>query len=114
MAKVRFYFDEMMPRAPVQMLAQKSLEVVMANDVLMTGKVDSEHLAYAAEHGLVVVTFDRPFAGRSASRTDHQGLICLSGSQQDIGYIVRTLIKFAETYEAGHMLDRCFGFEITA
>ena len=44
MAKVSFYFDEMMPRAPVKQLEDQGYPVVMAVDVNMTGKEDSDHL----------------------------------------------------------------------
>jgi predicted nuclease of predicted toxin-antitoxin system len=98
--KVRFYFDEMMPRPPVEQLANRGIETVMANDVNMTEKSDDAHLIYATENGFVLVTFDRAFAGRTAKQTDHTGLILLSGQQDDVGMIVRTLTEFAEEYTA--------------
>jgi hypothetical protein len=84
----------------MQALIQRGFEVVMAVDVGMTGKNDdTEHLPFATEQGLVMVTFDRPFAGRTMSRTDHAGLICLSESiRHDIGRIVTVLIEFAEQH----------------
>ncbi|MBZ0298986.1 MAG: hypothetical protein K8J31_04560, partial [Anaerolineae bacterium] len=48
-------------------------------------------------NNLVVVTFDRPFAGRTMNRSDHSGLICLSESlRTDIGGMIRVLVEFAE------------------
>lgn len=99
MGKVSFYFDEMMPRSPVKQLQDQGYSVVMAVDVGMTGKEDTEHLKYASDEGLVMVTFDRPFAGKTAKLVNHAGLICLSGTQQDVGYIVRTLAEFSRNYE---------------
>lgn len=108
MANLDFYFDEMMPRAPVKPLSEFGHTVVMANDVGMTGKSDEAHLAYAAGLSLITVTFDRPFAGRAAKLTDHCGLICLSGTQENIGYIVRTLNEFAGSYSLDEIKDRVF------
>ena len=70
---VRFYFDEHMRRAVAQGLAQRGYVATMAVDVNMVGKDDdTEHLPYARDQGLVMVTFDRRFAGRTMSRTDLQ------------------------------------------
>lgn len=93
---ISFYFDEMMSRRAGEQLIQRGYTVVMAQDVKMQEKSDPEHLAYASEHKLVLVTFDRAFAGRTAQTEEHAGLICLSGSQDAIGMIVRSLTFFAE------------------
>ena len=107
--KVSFYCDEMMSRTATDQIIQRGYTVIMANDVGMTGKDDdTEHLPYAAGRGLVVVTFDRAFAGRASKRADHAGLICLSGSQNDIGLIVRTLIEFAEQHTPEDAIGRVF------
>jgi predicted nuclease of predicted toxin-antitoxin system len=97
---IRFYFDEHMARPVAEGLQGRGYEVIMAVDVAMQGKDDdTEHLVYAAEHALVIVTFDRPFAGRVMSRTDHAGLICLSEKlRNDIGTIIRLLSQFADRY----------------
>jgi predicted nuclease of predicted toxin-antitoxin system len=64
MAKISFYFDEMMRRKAAEELIKRGIEVVMAVDVGMTEKDDlTEHLPYATEHEMVLVTFDRKFAG---------------------------------------------------
>jgi predicted nuclease of predicted toxin-antitoxin system len=95
---ISFYFDEMMSRAAANQLINRGIVVVLANDVGMTKTDDSDHLAYATQYGHVMVTFDRPFAGRTTKSMNHSGLICLSGSQDDIGMMVRTLTDFVETY----------------
>jgi predicted nuclease of predicted toxin-antitoxin system len=101
MGKVSYYFDEMMSRTAANQLLKQGVEVVLANDVGMTGQEDSKHLEYAIQNGLIMVTFDRPFVGRTAkSNQQHKGLICLSSSQDDIGYIVRTLAEVSQMYSA--------------
>jgi hypothetical protein len=97
---IQFYFDEHMPRAVAEGVIHQGYDVMMAVDVNMEGKDDdTEHLSLANEHNLVMVTFDRPFAGRTMSRTDHAGLICLSETlRAGIGGMIRTLISFAEQH----------------
>lgn len=99
---IGFYFDEHMSRAVADNLIKKGYKVVMAVDVGMEGKDDdSEHLPYAAEHNLVMVTFDHPFAGRTMSRSDHPGLICLAYTiRENIGRMSEVLAEFAELYDA--------------
>lgn len=99
MPAIDFYFDEHMPRAVERGLRERDIEVIMAVDVGMEGKDDdTEHLAYATQHAAVLVTRDRPFAGRTAKRTDHAGLICWTGDDDDFGGMVRVLHRFAEQY----------------
>ncbi len=85
---IGFYFDEYMNRAVADALIARGYQVVMAVDVNMVNKDDdTQHLPYAAEHGLVKVTFDHPFASRTmSSHMDHPGLICLAYSiRENIG-----------------------------
>jgi len=98
---ISFYFDEMMSRKAAEQLTRRGYIVLLANDVGMTQRLDTEHLTYASNHNHVMVTFDRPFAGKIAmSSIKHSGLICLSGEQNDIGRVVRLLIDFADQHQA--------------
>jgi hypothetical protein len=111
MAVRSFYFDEMMSRIAAEQLIKREYTVVMAVDVDMVKKDDiAEHLRYATQRQLVVVTFDREFAGRTSKRTDHAGLICLSGPQDNIGYIVRTVSDFADIYAPEDTIGHVFWF----
>jgi predicted nuclease of predicted toxin-antitoxin system len=92
---LKFYFDEMMPRAVAQQLIARGSEVIMAIDVGMTGKPDEEHLNFATQQAAIVVTRDAPFAGLTAQKSDHAGLICWTGADDDFGGMVRKLSEFA-------------------
>ncbi len=106
---IGFYFDEHMRRSVERGLIQRGYKVVMAADENMTEKDDdTEHLPFATERGLVMVTFDRPFAGRTMQRTDHAGLICVSENlRNDIGGVIAVLAQFADQHTpeqaAGHV-----------
>jgi hypothetical protein len=96
-----FYFDEHMNRAVADGLMLRGYFVIMAVDVEMEGKDDdTEHLAFAFERHLVMVTFDHPFAVRTLARTDHTGLICLAYRiRENIGRMIEVLVEFAQLYE---------------
>jgi hypothetical protein len=97
--KIKFYFDEHMPRAVEKGLMDRGYEVIMAVDSDMIEKDDdTEHLPFANEKGAVLVTRDLAFAGRTAKHTDHSGLICWTGAQDDFGGMIRVLIEFAEQH----------------
>lgn len=71
----------------------------MAVEVGMIEKDDDpEHLTYAAEQGAVLVKRDHPFAGRAIKRSDHAGLICWTGVDDDFGGMIRQLAQFADQY----------------
>lgn len=107
---IGFYFDEHMRRVVAKALAERGIEVLMAIDVGMVEKDDdTEHLPYATERNLIVVTFDRPFAGRTMSHDNHAGLICLSEDfRNNIGGQINVLNEFAETHEADQVKGQVF------
>jgi len=97
--KISFYFDEHLSRKVAAGLEARGYQVIMAVDVNMVDKDDlTEHLRYATENTMVMVTCDRPFAGRAASQSDHSGLICWTGVLDDFGGQVRILNEFAEQH----------------
>lgn len=107
--KIRFYFDEHAPRSLAEALTEKGIEVVMAVDEGMTAKDDdAEHLPFATEKGLVIFTRDFPFAGRTAKRANHAGLVCWTGAQQDIGGMIRVLSEFVEQYTPEEVAGQVF------
>jgi hypothetical protein len=111
MAISSFYFDEMMSREAAKQLTNRGRKIVMAVDVEMVEKDHlTEHLPYATEQGLVLVTFDRFFAGRASKTTDHAGILCLTISQDDIGGIVRAITEFAERYSPDEVVRQVFWY----
>jgi predicted nuclease of predicted toxin-antitoxin system len=106
--KISFYFDEMMLSAVAEQLAQHNIQVIMAKDVEMNQKDDlAEHLPYASERNLILVTRDNPFASK-AGTYEHTGLICWTGADNDIGGMVTALSEFAELYEGEDIRNQVF------
>jgi predicted nuclease of predicted toxin-antitoxin system len=99
---LKFYFDEMMPRAVAEQLIARGVEVIMAVDVGMMGKKDPQHHEFAAANDAVMVTRDKPFAGVVSQSSDHTGLVCWTGADDDYGGMVRKFNNLAKanTFEA--------------
>ncbi|MCA0454701.1 MAG: DUF5615 family PIN-like protein [Chloroflexi bacterium] len=109
MTAVSFYFDEMMPRKVANQLIEQGVKVIMAVDIGMVGKDDlQDHLTYATENKLVLVTFDRPFSTRAMAQSNHCGLICWTGTQNDFGGQIDKLGEFANHYSLENALNNVF------
>jgi hypothetical protein len=107
--KIKYYFDEHMPRPVAQALEQRGITVIMAIDSDMIEKDDdTEHLPFAAENQAILFTRDKPFAGRTAKRTDHAGMICWTGGQNDFGGMIRMLSEFAEKHTPEEVVGQVF------
>lgn len=106
---LRYYFDEHMPHAVERGLIARGIEVLMAINLDMEGKDDdTEHLALATEKEAVTVTRDFPFAGRTAKRDDHAGLLCWTGAQNDFGGMIHALAEFAEKHSPEDVKGQVF------
>jgi Domain of unknown function (DUF5615) len=109
MAKISFYFDEMMPRKVANQLIERGYKVLMAVDAGMVKKDDlAEHLKFATEQGYMMVTFDRPFSTRAMALSDHAGVICWTGVQDDFGGQVLLFGEFADHHESEEVAGRVF------
>jgi Domain of unknown function (DUF5615) len=107
--KIKFYFDEHMPRAVEDALIERGYEVLMAIDLGMKSKDDdSEHLPFATKQEAVMVTRDHAFAGRTVKRSDHTGLVCWTGSLNDFGGMIFALTAFAEQHAPEEVIGQVF------
>ena len=109
MNNIAYYFDEMMSRIVAKALELKGITVVMAIDAGMMNKADdTEHLPYANENNFVLVTMDFPFAGRTAKHSEHGGLICWTGNQNDFGAQIDVLTEFAASNDLDTVRGQVF------
>src|SRR5262245_46623066 len=60
-AKARFYADENFPAEAVTLLRAMGAKVQTASTAGLMGRSDEDHVAYARENGLVLLTCDRDF-----------------------------------------------------
>jgi len=109
MAKIKFYFDEMISHTLAEQLQKRGIEVITAVEADMTDKDDdTEHLPFATQAGCVLFTGDKPFAGRASKLTDHAGVIGWNGKPGDVGAMVKALAEFAENYDAEAVKGQVF------
>ena len=89
----RAYADENVDARIVEALRERGFDVVTARDVRMLGQTDDAQLAYAADQGRVLLTFDRGNFRRLHARfveagREHAGIALLPQSR----LIARTLL----------------------
>ena len=98
---IGLYFDEHIRKAIAKGLTECGYRIIRAVDVGMTGKDDdTEHLPYATENRLIVVTQDMPFAGRTSKRSDYLGLIYITIElHDDIGRAITLLAEFLDLFD---------------
>jgi len=110
--RVRLYMDEdAMSRGLVKALRTRGADVVAASDVGMTHKSDVEHLEYAAEHGLVVYTFNTgDFMALHTSYMQegrsHAGIVFGDQQRHSIGEQMRRLLALIAVRSAEEMKDQ--------
>jgi hypothetical protein len=107
--KIKYYFDEHMPRPVAQALEQRGITFIMAIDSNMIEKDDdTEHLPFATENQAILFTRYKPFAGRTAKCADHAGMICWTGGQNDFGGMIRLLSEFADNHTPEEVAGQVF------
>ena len=76
--RIKFYMDEHVPRAVVEGLRRRGVDVLRAQEAGMLGAGDEQHLALALRERRVIFTQDADFlrlhaAGRPHESLDHRG-----------------------------------------
>ena len=70
--------DEHVPRVVITTLRSNGHEVVKANTVFGEATSDAQLLRYCREHGHVLLTHDRDFAGDLSETIEHAGIVVYS------------------------------------
>lgn len=103
-----FYFDTHIAKAVATQLRVKGVGVVRCEEVGMAEASDEDHLQYATEHGLVMVSQDDDFLALDSQwhtkEKQHAGIMKVPSEIQGTGqisHLVTTLLFYAEAEEAG-------------
>ncbi|MDW8327610.1 MAG: DUF5615 family PIN-like protein [Anaerolineales bacterium] len=78
---LRFFFDQHIPQAVAQGLRRRGVDVLTAQEADRCSLPDESQLAFAAQTGRVLVTFDADFLALAASGVRHNGLIFCSATK---------------------------------
>jgi len=112
---IRLYLDDdCSAKALVKALIEHGVDVVTTLKARMAGRDDEEHLAYAAEQGRVLYSFNRRDFCRLhqdwlASGKSHSGII-LSFQDYDIGEQQRRLLELIALKTAEDMVNQIVFF----
>lgn len=98
----RFYTDEHVPRAVVEGLRRRSIDVLSTYEAGMLGASDEAHLALATSQGRIILTQDADFLRLHARGLDHSGIV-YAPQQTPIGDIIRGLVLIHQLLDAAEM-----------
>jgi hypothetical protein len=109
---IRSYFDHHVPERFAIDIRRRGFDAVMARDVGNERASDEAHLAWATEHGRVVLTSDFDDYPVLADRwffegRDHAGIILLEQPRwTSYGELLRRLLFLLDTLTAEEMVNR--------
>jgi predicted nuclease of predicted toxin-antitoxin system len=110
--RIRLYMDEdVMSRGLVKALRTRGAEIVVASEIGMSHKADEEHLAYAAQQGLVLYTYNtKDYMALHVSYLQegksHSGLIFGDQQRYSIGEQMRRLLAIVSARSAETMQNQ--------
>ena len=89
--RIRFYVDENVPTAVSDGLSRRGVDVLTAQQALLRGAADAQHLAFALADGRAIFTLDSDFLRLHATGVAHPGIV-YAPQQTPIGTLVRALM----------------------
>jgi hypothetical protein len=112
MTSVRLYVDEDASETAVMVgLRARNVDLLTTQEAGQLGATDAEQLAYAAEQGRAIYTFNaRDFARlhRKVLQTggSHAGIIVIPEQRYSIGEKIRRLAAYVDAMTASSLKDR--------
>ena len=104
--RIRFHFDEHIPKAAAVALRQRGIDVTMPLDVGLLEASDANHLDYSRLTNRVMVTFDSDFLQLHSSGVEHAGIAFIGRRSRSIGQLIEMLILFYEAFLPDEMTNR--------
>ena len=90
--EIRYQFDEAIPKAIVNGLRQRGVDVMTAAEADLLEASDEEHLAFAKSEARVMFCCDDDFLRLSVEETEHAGIIYCHQRDRTIGQMVLGLV----------------------
>jgi uncharacterized protein with PIN domain len=100
--KIKVYTDEHVPKAVVQGLRRRGVDVLSTQEAGMLGASDEEQLALATSQDRVIFTQDDDFLRLHAKGMEHSGIV-YAPQQTSIGDMVRGLMLICQVLDADEM-----------
>jgi hypothetical protein len=102
--KIKVYTDEHVPKAVVEGLRRRGIDVLSTQEAEMLGSSDEDQLALATSQGRVIFTQDDDSLRLHAKGTNHSGIV-YAPQQRSIGDVVRGLMLICQVLDADEMED---------
>ena len=100
----RFYTDEHVPRAVIEGLRRRGIDVLSTHQAGMLGASDQAQLALATSQGRILFTQDADFLRLHARGIEHSGIV-YAPQHTPIGDVIRGLAILHQVLSAWEM--RC-------
>ena len=100
----RVYTDEHVPRAVIEGLRRRGVDVLSTNEAEMLGASDVEQLALAQSQGRIILTQDDDFLRLHAQGRTHSGIV-YARQPTPIGDMIRGLMLIYQVLDADEMKD---------
>ena len=100
--KISLYTDEHIPRAVVEGLRRRGIDVLSTREAEMLGASDKEQLALAVSQDRVIFTQDDDFLRLHAKEVKHCGIV-YTRQQTSIGEMLRGLMFICQVLDTDEM-----------
>lgn len=104
MARIKFQFDEHIPRAVAAALRRRGADVVTSAEAALIGAPDADQLAHARATGRVLVTQDSDFL--RFQHDPHAGIAYCKQRTRTVAELIEALTLIYEILDAEEMADR--------
>jgi predicted nuclease of predicted toxin-antitoxin system len=101
-SRCRFYTDEHIPKAVIEGLRRRGVDVLSTYEAGMLAAADREHLELAKSQGRIILTQDDAFLRLHATGQEHGGIV-YARQQTPIGELIRGLMLIYQVLEADEM-----------
>ncbi|MDY6761975.1 MAG: DUF5615 family PIN-like protein [Candidatus Nanohaloarchaea archaeon] len=100
---MRFFADEHIRPGVVEGLRRRGHSVLTVEESDRRSVPDRNHLTYAREEGLVILTADQDFLRLAMEREEHPGIIFLTSPELPVRLVLRRIGEIADMLSSGEM-----------
>lgn len=94
---IQFHLDENVHGAVADALRRRGIDVTTPAEAGLVGATDERHLAFARQHGRIVVTHDADFLRLHAQGVEHAGIAFSHARSRSLRELVAALSLLALT-----------------
>jgi len=104
MAEIRFYADEHIPKAVIQGLRQRGVDILTVAEAGLLAANDVTHLRFVREVSRVIVTQDDDFLRLAAAGESHAGIV-YAPQHTSVSALIHGLLLIHRVLDAEEMVN---------